>query len=166
MPAERSWSKVIATVHTFVWKLSWRRRALLLAALLVLPGASLLLHTLSFSRLAGWLGARLAETPLHATATQEALACDIGWAVSAIARRLPWKPKCLAQALATTFLSRCCRLPTTLYLGVARKPEENLRAHAWVRCGANVVVGRNGHREFTVVGSFARASRVAAVRDC
>jgi hypothetical protein len=50
------------------------------------------------------------------------------------------------------------RLPGTLYLGVAKPAANDVRkidAHAWVRCGPDLLTGAAGHERFAVVASFA-----------
>ena len=54
-------------------------------------------------------------------------------------------------------LLRRRRIPSTLYLGVAKsaEPPQDLTAHAWVRCGEHPITGGDGQRRFTVLSTFA-----------
>lgn len=63
---------------------------------------------------------------------------------------LPWKAKCLAQALAGKLLLRKFGLPGTIYLGI-KKDSGKLEAHAWLICGSQFISGKEGHKKFTVV---------------
>jgi len=65
-------------------------------------------------------------------------------------KRLPWKAKCLAQALAGKLLLRKLGLSGTIYLGV-RKDTGKLEAHAWLKCGNQFISGKEGYKKFTVV---------------
>jgi hypothetical protein len=47
------------------------------------------------------------------------------------------------------------RIPSTLYFGVAKDPDGNLKAHAWLRSGTQMVTGAAGRKQFTVVATFA-----------
>jgi hypothetical protein len=76
---------------------------------------------------------------------------EVGHTVERIARRLPWRPTCLRQALATRWLLRRRGIPTVMHLGVASARE--MDAHAWVTVHHWSVVGRRWGR-FTPVASF------------
>jgi hypothetical protein len=81
----------------------------------------------------------------------------IGRAVRSAAANTPWKSVCLPQAVAGQWMLKRRRIAATLYLGVAKKDAdpEQLAAHAWLRCGDAILTGTAGHRQFTVVASFA-----------
>lgn len=79
---------------------------------------------------------------------------QIGRAVAAMSRLLPWECKCLVQALtAKTMLGRR-NIASTLYLGVAKSENRSLKAHAWVRAGSVVVTGEIGLSAYTIVARF------------
>lgn len=137
-------------------RLDWRRRRLLLEAVMTLPLAGVILRLVPFKHVAAWLGNPGRETQSELGERETRIGTEIGWAVRAAALRLPGRPKCLAQGLAAAAMARHHRVPVTLYLGVARQDGNGLEAHAWVRCGGQVVTGRVGHRRFQVVERFAR----------
>jgi hypothetical protein len=64
----------------------------------------------------------------------------IGWAIGAVARRLPWRADCIIQAMAAE--RWLCRLgyKPTLVLGVQRLGP-TLRAHAVLQCEGLAVTG-------------------------
>ena len=136
---------------------SWRDRGLLLEALLALAAARAALLLIPFRRLTPLLGPARTQAQTVPTLTQAAHARRIGWAVAAVASRTPWRSRCLTQALAATALLRRRRIPSTLYLGVAKsaEPPQDLTAHAWVRCGEHPITGGDGQRRFTVLSTFA-----------
>ena len=47
------------------------------------------------------------------------------------------------------------RISSTLYFGLSRDTGSELKAHAWVRSGTQVLTGAKGHHAFTVVATFA-----------
>ena len=98
-----------------------------------------------------------AGSPVSAAESSAAADADraetIGWAVRAVAARLPWESTCLMQALAAAALLRRRRIPLTLTLGVAKDGSE-MEAHAWVVCGEQVLVGGGGHERFTPLASY------------
>jgi hypothetical protein len=137
-------------------RLNWHRRRLLIEAVIAVPVAWLLLRLVPFKRIAAWLGKPGQESPTALPAGSVLLGSEIGWAVRGAADRFPGEGLCLVQGLAAAAIARRRRLPTTLYLGVARSEKEGLQAHAWVRCGDRVVTGRAGHQRFKIVERFAR----------
>lgn len=80
---------------------------------------------------------------------------QIGWAVRAMAARLPWTSTCLMQSIAGAVLLRRRRLGSTVQLGVARAPTTgSLVAHSWLICGDQVLTGAVGRDRFTPVASY------------
>ena len=132
-----------------------RRDQLLLAeALLFLGLARLGTHFVPFRRFARLLGCPRAESPADLTPAQLMQARRIRWAVVIISRHTFWHSSCLVQAIAAQLMLKRRRIPSTLYLGVA-KDEQDLIAHAWVRSGHAILTGAPDHGQFTVVSTFA-----------
>jgi hypothetical protein len=127
-----------------------RRRTL--EAVLFLAVASLLLRLVPFARLARFLGQPRREGPPRELADTAREAMRVRRAVRRAARRLPWGPMCLPQALASVFMLRRRGIRGTFYLGI--DPARGYDAHAWVRVGHVVVNGPWTTDRFTVVGSF------------
>ncbi len=136
--------------------LPWSARACLLEALLALVAARLAMALLPFRRIAAWLGRTSAESATEVSRAITDTATRVGWAVRAVAPWVPWDSRCLAQALAGTWMLRRRGIPTTLYLGVRKEPGKDFSAHAWLRCGASIVTGAPGHRSFEVIACFAQ----------
>jgi hypothetical protein len=134
-------------------RLSNPERALLLEAAAALAVAGLLLRLLRFSRLAPKLGRHMAESPASQDRAVTAAALRVRWAVDVAARRLPWKPVCLPQAISAQWMLRRRGIASTLYLGV--DPSAGYYAHAWVRAGPVIVTGGPRQDHFAVVSSFA-----------
>ena len=121
----------------------------------LLAVARLAVWFVPFRRLANHLGDVKAESPATSTDEQGAAAASIGWAVRTLGRRLPWMSQCLVQSVAATWMLQRRRVPSTLYFGLAKDPESHLKAHAWVRSGSRILTGAKGHRDFSVVATFA-----------
>ena len=47
------------------------------------------------------------------------------------------------------------QIQSTLYLGLAKDASQSLQAHAWLRCGEDIITGKAGHERFSVISSFA-----------
>lgn len=67
----------------------------------------------------------------------------VGWAVIAVARRLPVPMTCLVQALAADAMLRRRGFASQVRIGVRlhRNSARPLEAHAWVECDGGIVVG-------------------------
>ncbi len=72
-----------------------------------------------------------------------------------MAKHLPWKSKCLDQAMVAQKMLTRRGLPVTLYLGMLKNEKSLWGAHAWVRCGERWVVGYHPEINYTVVGTYA-----------
>jgi len=116
--------------------------------------ARLALLLLPFRWLAPYLGRQMAQSP-GAAAAPAVLLERIAWAVATASRHLPWDCFCLAQALAAKAMLQRRGVPSTLYLGLAKGGEAQLQAHAWLRCGAQILTGRPGMTGFTIIATFA-----------
>ena len=111
---------------------------------------------LPFRRIARWLGTPGAESPTMATDEEVGTAREVGWAVGAVARRIPWDGRCLAQALAATGMLRRRGLEGTVSFGVSKGESAEFDAHAWLRMGSCMVTGGPGHQRFKAFTTFAR----------
>jgi hypothetical protein len=136
-------------------RLSWRDRALLAEAAVLLAVARLAVVVLPFRVIARRLGAHMAESP-PTQVVADAQLRRIGWAIGAIAARTPWRSKCLEQGITAKVMLRRRGIPNTLYLGVART-EPGIVAHAWLRSGAFHVTGGGNVGGYAVVATFADA---------
>jgi hypothetical protein len=64
------------------------------------------------------------------------------WAIAAAARRIPGAT-CLPQALAAQAMLSRRAVPSVLRIGVAGPgAESRIKAHAWVECRGDVIVGK------------------------
>lgn len=65
----------------------------------------------------------------------------IVWSVNTATRNMPGGAKCLARALTAKFLmARYGHFPK-LCIGVAKKNEENIEAHAWIEYQGHIIIG-------------------------
>jgi hypothetical protein len=62
------------------------------------------------------------------------------WAVRAVCRRVPGAT-CLTQALAGQVLLTQAGYNSRIEIGVTRDDQRRFRAHAWVVCGDQIVIG-------------------------
>ncbi|MFC2104094.1 lasso peptide biosynthesis B2 protein [Bacteroidota bacterium] len=71
-----------------------------------------------------------------------------------IKKQLPWEVKCFEEAIAAKKILEKYKITTTIYLGVAKKTENNLHAHAWLKNGSYFIVGEKGYCHYSVVGFY------------
>jgi hypothetical protein len=128
-----------------------RRRTL--EAVAQLTRASLELRLLPSTRTAGLLGT-VRNVDDDASGGPDGMyeAERVGRAVAGAARRLPWRPTCLRQALAVQRMLRRRGIAGRLHLGVT-SPSEGT-AHAWVTVDGHPVVGRPGLERYVPLATF------------
>lgn len=75
-------------------------------------------------------------------------------AVTKVCAHTPWQSQCLVQALTAKKMLNKRNLPCTLYMGVAKDENNQLIAHAWLRCGIVYITGGQNKDRFTVTGIY------------
>jgi len=146
--------------------MDWRRyqtlplpkRRLLKEALVNLFLARAVLACIPFRRMATWMGTMGSESAVEIPDGQTPVVEDISWAVQAMASRVPWDSRCLAQAIAGYRMLQKRGIPSTVYFGVKKDPHTEFIAHAWLRCGSCIVTGEAGHADYRVLCQFSRPS--------
>ena len=143
-------------------RLDWLRRMVLFEAAAYLTVAYLALSFLPFRWTAARLGS-LGGKPIDysISTAQRNQAEQVGWAVTAIARRAPWDTKCLDQAVAGKWMLQRRGLPSLVCLGVdhGSGEEDWLVAHAWLLCAGDFVTGEPQHERFKVLTAFIEDGR-------
>jgi hypothetical protein len=140
-------------------RFSWYECALIAEAFCCLVVARDIVSWRPFRRLTAGLGVPMAESPITDAEGHRATIQQIGWAVQALGRRVPWFRQCLVRALAARWMLERRGIPSTLYFGTAKDASGAFRAHTWLRSGTRVLTGGQERRQFTVVATF--ASRVS-----
>jgi hypothetical protein len=113
------------------------------------------IFTLPFKFYRNLLGKQQVETLIDVKETDLAMAKHIRNIVLAVCRHTPWKSKCLVEALVCKRMLKKKGIETTIYLGVSKDPQKNkLKAHAWLKLGAIILTGAQGHKEYKVVNFY------------
>lgn len=107
-----------------------------------------------FNKLRKRMGKHKEESALIEDKEVYRQASHISWVVTLIASKTPWESKCLVQALTAQRMLKSKGISTTIYLGV-RKSEDEMKAHAWLRCGEYYVTGGAISDQYIVVAKFA-----------
>lgn len=110
-----------------------------------------------FRLLTPYLGTHMLNTPyIPLPAKLQKKVSTISIAINRAVYYMPWKVKCLVQAMAGKFMLKHRKIESTLYLGVVKNNEIQIKAHAWLRCGDQIVCGEQGIERFTVISIFGR----------
>ena len=117
--------------------------------------AKLVIVFMPFKKIASWMG-RLGVESLHYLHSSD-FSTKIEHAVRRSSRYTLYESKCYDQALTAKALLGQFSLPATIYFGLAKESDNQLMAHAWVRCGNSIITGRAGVERFTVVACFGDA---------
>ena len=98
------------------------------------------------------MGIRGEESPDQETAENLWVAKLVRFHVTRVTRHTPWESKCLVQALTARKILKKKNVNSNLYLGIMKENNE-LKAHAWLRCGQLYVTGGDG-KDFGMVAKF------------
>ncbi len=98
------------------------------------------------------MGIRGEESSQEETTENLKLAKLVRFHVKRVTGHTPWESKCLVQALTARTILKKKNVNTTLYLGVMKEDNE-MKAHAWLRCGNLYVTGGDG-KAFGMVAKF------------
>jgi hypothetical protein len=98
------------------------------------------------------LGERGEESPGEESIDNLRIAKRVGLNVVRVASHTPWESKCLVRAMTARKLLMKKHISSTLYLGVG-KDNDQMIAHAWLRCGNMYVTGGDG-KNYSMVAKF------------
>lgn len=107
-----------------------------------------------FNKLRKNMGNAKTESPSKVDKQIEIVAENIGKVVLRASNYTPWESKCLVQALTAQWILKKRGVSTTIYLGLKKDNQENMLAHAWLRCGECYVTGGSIRKEYVVVAMF------------
>lgn len=138
-----------------------RRQLLVVEAIGQLMRTRLLIKTQGWTRIADTLGTMIPadavpamQTPTSpAEITTARLARQIGWAVGAVAPFMPFRAKCLEQAIAVHAMLRARDVGAFIYFA-AFPSDGRISGHAWLDAAGVRVIGYPVPREFVPLGCF------------
>ena len=108
-----------------------------------------------FNKLKTRMGDHRNESPMEVDIASYRVAREVRWAVTQAARHTPWESKCLVQALTAQRMMKNKGVSTTIYLGVKKNIDNEMIAHAWIRCGSYYITGGDNRWGYAVVAKFA-----------
>ena len=115
--------------------------------------AVILRRLLPFSALTA-LASRRARSSVRCADRRAHRVQQVGWAVRAMALRLPWTAACFDQAIAAQAMLRWRGVPSTMVFGAGWNCARVLQAHVWVKVGSQGVVGCELAADFAAMASF------------
>ena len=117
--------------------------------------AKLVILFMPFKKIASWMGRLQVESTLDVC--HVSIPVKIEHAIRRASRYTLHVSKCYDQALTAKALLSQNGIPATIYFGLAKESNNQLMAHAWVRCGERLISGKAGMERFTVVACFGDA---------
>ena len=145
-----------------LFRLSCREKIWVMLIYFLSGLVSLALVVFPFRFIAYALGTHYKNHQLSTLVPQPLLdrAWRVGRLVEGISRYTPWQSKCLVQAITVIILLRYYGIPYVFHLGTrfTRVATAPMKGHAWVKVGPWIIVGRDGHKQYTIVSSFVCSS--------
>ena len=117
--------------------------------------AKLVILFMPFKKIASRMGMLKIESTHNLQSMEKPT--QIEHAVRRASRYTLHESKCYDQALTAKALLGQMGLRATIYFGLAKETDNQLMAHAWVRCGNTIITGKAGMERFTVVAFFGDA---------
>ena len=146
-------SKIINKIRQFI-KLSWQKRLLLMEALFWSDLSRLTILLIPFRFISPFLGCQDERINKKNLKNDKNYITDIMWSISTASKHTPWKNTCLVQAITAKMMLKIRKQQSSLFLGIAKDQDKNLKAHAWLSSGDIIVTGSETTEEYTVISSF------------
>ena len=109
-------------------------------------------------KLSSYMGHHLENRTVCIPAKKEHVltALRMGQLMSMVGNSIPWKSKCLSQALCVKWLLNRYNISSVFYLGAAFELDQTvgMKAHAWVDADKHTVIGGPQHEKYKVVATF------------
>lgn len=136
------------------YKIPFHQKLVIIKTYLLMGFVRFLILFIPFKRVASIMGKPMSESPEEVEPSMLITAKKIAWYVKKLSQYTFWESKCLVQALTTLILLKRRKIPCTLYLGMAKDENNKISAHAWLRCGNEVVTGAYERSGFSMVAYF------------
>ena len=135
-------------------KLNLKEKSLLVITYFMLIAASILTRIMPFKFIARILKNKNANDHNKIRDEEDKLIQSITRFIIVAANHIPWKVKCLAQAVVGKLILNYYNIPSKMFLGVRKKENgESIEAHAWVKVNDDFVTG-HFEQKFSEIVSF------------
>ena len=136
--------QLIRKIKIFIFNISLKDKLLFMEAFILTGIMRFKILKVPFNKLKKSMGTVNKESSKEISIEDARVVMNIREKVTIISKHTPWESLCLVQAMTVQRMLKKRGLSTTLYLGVNKDKENNMRAHAWIRCGSIYVTGGNG----------------------
>jgi hypothetical protein len=136
------------------FKRSNKDKMLFFQAFILCGIARSIIILIPFRKIKGYIGVYNKESSFDIENSKYQLVRKITWAVNRASGLTPWQSKCLVKALTAQRMLKNYNLYSTVYLGVAKEGKRDIKAHAWLRCGAMIVTGGHEKHDFKEIARF------------
>ena len=139
--------------------LSGQQQKLFVEAYLTLGFYRIAILTRSFKSLVSELNQNGKPIRAENPDDKKQIALLIGGAVTTAANHTPWQSACLVQALTAQRMLLKRKIAGSFHLGVTMNsadsdPNDPMTAHAWLVCGDEILTGRTGLGNYTILSTF------------
>jgi len=155
-------SQLNKKVANFI-KINNRDKLLFVQAFIYCGIARSIILFIPFNKIKKYIGIYNKESSYNIENSKYQYIRKISWAVNRASQLTPWESKCLVQALTAQRMLKRCNIYSTLYLGVAKDGEKDMKAHAWLRCGSMIVTGGHESKNFKEVARFSNELNVEEI---
>ncbi|MFM7022546.1 MAG: lasso peptide biosynthesis B2 protein [Flavobacteriales bacterium] len=140
-------------VNEYLIQSDWAFRKLIVKTFFFSMYVRFLMLFVKFKRYEKRLGTRGVADNYTMNDHEFQLAHNIAKALNGVSNYTLWESKCMVQAVSAKWMLKKRGIPSTIYFGVKKEGQE-LKAHAWLKVGEIVVIGRAGHKEFKIVNYY------------
>lgn len=137
-------------IKTYILTISTKEKLLFIEAFLLTGIMRYKILKTPFNKLKIQLGEYNKESAEEVSIETYKKAKQIRWIVTHISQHTPWESLCLVQAMTVQKMLKKRNISTTIYLGVNKDKNNEMKAHAWIRCGQMYITGGNGTGYATV----------------
>lgn len=137
-------------IKTYILIISTKEKLLFIEAFILTGIMRYKILKTPFNKLKIQLGEYNKESAEEVSIETYKKAKQIRWIVTHISQHTPWESLCLVQAMTVQKMLKKRNISTTIYLGVNKDKNNEMKAHAWIRCGQMYITGGNGTGYATV----------------
>ncbi|MCR8746859.1 lasso peptide biosynthesis B2 protein [Romboutsia lituseburensis] len=145
----QSFYQWVKRINKFLFKISIKEKLLFIEAFFLTGLMRAKILKVPFNKLKEELGTYNTESADDVVLDDYKKAKIVRDVVVTISKFTPWESLCLVQAMTVQRMLKKRGISTTIYLGV-NKENQNMIAHAWIRCGQMFVTGGDGSGYATV----------------
>lgn len=146
--------KMLNRIRCFI-NFNTQTKLLFVEAFIFLAWARII-KSLTFSKVALYLGEQMEETSLCIDFTKYKVLKQVSQSVNIMSKYTFWESMCLVRAIAAMKMLERRNIESTIYFGTAKDKSGKLIAHAWLRSGPFYLTGAEEMERFVVVRKFAK----------